>query len=420
MENKKFEDVFAKQLGENYFTEKELKYSNKVGIFLSPFEFNKYLDYKESLISLKDKRVVELPLKSFNSKHLYFCLGDDLASIIQSYLNLTLEDYKDNGSFISDRYSKSLYKSRLYSEIEGSLNVENVPTTRKRLKELLEDNKPAENINDTIIKNMNEGIYFVESGEPFHNYNLHTLYDILSKGCLSEENKLLSQNLYRNDGVEVGNYKGCPVELIHECMNSLFDYVDKVLNGKDNILEKILLPHICHYYILYVHPYFDFNGRTARMVSYWIYLLTKSEYLPPLVSEAINQTKNHYYRALEMTRDTHNDLTYFLKYIFNVSIGYWLCYENVEYIEKHIKNKGFSLTETESNYIKRILISSEGNFTYHDFIKYCNIDISKQGAFKILNKFVSLGILKEIKSASKSKIFGINEKIILYKQKVIY
>ena len=146
-----------------------------------------------------------------------------------------------------------LYKSRIYSEIEGSLNVENVPTTRKRLKELLEDNKPTENTNDIVIKNMKQAIDFVESGEPFNKYNLYLLYNILSKDSLSEENKLLKDNLYRHDGVEVGSHKGCPVDEIEKCMDSLFEYVEKVLSNNESILERILLPHICHYYIVYIH-----------------------------------------------------------------------------------------------------------------------------------------------------------------------
>ena len=116
MNAKKFEEVFVKQMGEKYFTEKELKYNNSVSLFLSPYEFSKYLEYKENLIERYDKRIIQLPLLTFNSEHIYFCLGDDLASILHSYLDLTLEDYKNNGSFFSERYSSMLYKSKIYSE----------------------------------------------------------------------------------------------------------------------------------------------------------------------------------------------------------------------------------------------------------------------------------------------------------------
>ena len=165
-------------------------------------------------------------------------------------------------------------------------------------------------------------------------------------------------------------------------MDSLFEFVNSNLKNRD---IKYLLPHIAHYYILYIHPYFDLNGRTARMVSYWIFLLLDQRAFPPVISEAINQTKNEYYAVLRETRNSHNDLTYFLLYIFNVSIKYFLTYKNVESIDKRLKDKSFVLSELDKVYIKKILIFAKGKFTYEDFVKWINAEITKQGAFKILN-----------------------------------
>ena len=114
-----------------------------------------------------------------------------------------------------------------------------------------------------------------------------------------------------------------------------------------------LLPHICHYYLIYIHPYFDFNGRTARMVSYWVYLLSGLQDFPPVISEAINQTKHQYYRAIENSRDAHNDITYFLLYLLRVANDYVITYQNLEALEKEAKNKGYIITETELNYMKK-------------------------------------------------------------------
>ena len=149
MENEKFEKILQKQLEGEYYTAKELQYGNNAGTFLSPFEYKSYLDYKEEKASLSNSLVTLLPLKAFNYKCLYFCLGNDLKTAINTYYDVLVTD-----SSFSDRFSKTFIESRIYSEIEGSLNVENVPTTRRRLKELLEDNAPIKNQNDIIIKNM--------------------------------------------------------------------------------------------------------------------------------------------------------------------------------------------------------------------------------------------------------------------------
>ncbi len=169
--------------------------------------------------------------------------------------------------------------------------------------------------------------------------------------------------------------------------------------------------------MIYIHPYFDYNGRTSRMVSYWVYLLSGNNSFPPIISEAINQTKNEYYKAIELSRDSHNDLTYFLKYTLGLSIDYILCYQNLRYIGQNTKNIGISLTSTELNYVKKMLIGYQGTFDYADFLKMINVKMTKQGALKILNKFIEYGILKEKESKSKSKLFDINENAVLYKLK---
>ena len=408
-------DMIEKQFENEYYTAKELQYSNKAGTFLSPLEYKQFLEYKELNASENNPCVTLIPLKSFNSKCLYYSQGVDLISVLNIYMNIVRFD----SSFI-DRYSSNFIESRIYSEIEGTLNVENVPTTRKRLKELLEDNAPALNKNDIIIKNMKAGIDFINTLPEFNKDNLLKLYNILSNNCLDEEDGLKENDYYRYDEVTVDKYDGCPKNKIGECMDSLFNFVNSVLNNpKSANIIVTLLPHICHYYMIYIHPYFDYNGRTARMVSYWVYLLSGLNAFPPIISEAINQTKAKYYHSIELTRDSHNDLTYFLKYLLNISIDYVLCYQNLEEIEKSLKKKGLVLTDTELNYVKRILISYDGYFNYSDFLKFANVEMSKQGALKQLNKFVNYGILIEVDNASKTKLFDVNKDVVLYSLKML-
>lgn len=405
--------AFEKQYLEEYYTPKDLEYSKKVGLFLSPFEYSKLLDYKDECALNNHPYLNLLPLKAFNYKCIYYSLGADLSSLISEYLYLA----SDNNELFS-HFSTSFTTSRIYSEIEGSLNVESVPTTRRRLKELLEEGVEPVNQNDIIIKNMKSGIDFVSSLPPFNKENLFKLYSLLSNGCLAKEDELHPGDYYRYDSVEISHYHGCPVEKIEEMMDSLFNYVNNALKSED-IKELILLPHIAHYYLIYIHPYFDYNGRTARMVSYWIYLLSGLNAFPPIVSDAINETKDKYYKAIELTRDSHNDLTYFLSYLLKVSIDYILTYQNLAHFEYVSKNKGFTLTETELTYLKKMLISYNGVFNYQDFTKTINVSMSKQGALKTLNRFIKYGLLVEVESESKSKLFDFNKDEVPYILKTI-
>lgn len=408
MNDSNLENALQKQHNETYYTALQLEYSNRAGVFLSPFEYKKLLEYKESIASVDNPYVKLIPLPAFNSKCLYYSNCNELNYLLDTYIEVAEYNLE-----LSNKYSSSFKTSRIYSEIEGSLNVESVPTTRRRMKELLEENAASENVNDIIIKNMKAGIDFVENKPEFNSDNLFKLYSLLSDDCLSEESKLNPGDYYRYDTVEIAQYHGCPVDQIETNMNALFRFVEDTLEHHQ-FKELLLLPHICHYYILYIHPYFDFNGRCARMVSYWIYLLSGIESFVPIISEAINQTKPQYYKAIEHSRDAHNDLTYFFIYLLKISIDYILCYHNLSHLEMVAKNNGVILTETELNYLKKILISYQGPFNYSDFLKMAGISISKQGALKILNKFTSLGILKEASSSSKSKLFTLNKEVIPY------
>ena len=399
-------------LANKYLTSKEIMYDTNVNILLSPHEYKAFLDYKSTILKSGNKFMTPLDLKSFNDQPLFFSLSNDLVSIEESYVDLVIEDIKTNEKTLFVRNFDDITLSRIYSEIEGTLNIEHVPTTRKIVSELVKEKRDPQNLNEQIIKNMWEGIGFVHNCPEFNEENLFKLYSILSKGCLDDEDKLLEGNIYRHDGVDVDNYQGCPVELIKPCMDSLFEFFKK---NKDDSTIRVLLPHIAHYYIAYIHPYFDYNGRTARMVSYWISILTNKTGIPPTSSEGINQTKNDYYSSLRETRNAYNDLTYFLTYIFDVSVRYFLTYKNIEEIDQKLKNNGIVLTNNEKMYFKKILISNKGKFLHQDFCTWIGVEMSKQGALKVLNALESYGLLKSETTPSNKKLFFVNDEILRYR-----
>lgn len=409
-----FKKIFDLMIhGERYYTSKEIEYDKKVGIHLSPYEYRQFVLYKNN--NSKDNKFCKnLQLKTFNDYSLFFCYSSELVSILNSFLNLVITDSKQNNKPMSVRNMDEMTLSRIYSEVEGTLNIESVQTTRKVVADIAQGKRDPKTLNEQIIKNMIDGIEFVNKCPDFNKENLYLLYSILSNGCLDEEDKLLEGNYYRHDGVEVGGYKGCPFQQIKESMDCLFDFVKANMTNSDLLPY---LPHIAHYYILYIHPYFDYNGRTARMVSYWISLLTNKLAMPTIISEAINQTKSDYYSAISETRDAGNDLTYFLTYIFNISIDYFLAYKNLEEVDQMLKNQSIILTSLEKNYFKKILVCNKGKFTHNDFSSWVDINMSKQGALKILNNLCSYGLLISTISKSNKKIFEVNSEVIKYSRK---
>ena len=407
---KRNEEILQKMLQKHYFTTRELRYGKEPGFFLSGFDYKEFTAYQHEQLSKGDPRFESIPLLAWNGPSLFYACSEELVDLQQDYFSMVYVDYLQNDESLSLRKASAIARSRIYSEIEGSLNIESVPTTRKRVTQLLEQEAPVENKNDQIIKNMARAMDFVAEKPSFNKENLKALYDLLSEDSLEEDQKLRPGEFYRYDDVEVDHYHGCPANKIDECMDSLFAYVNANLKEPH---FAYLLPHIAHYYILYVHPYFDFNGRTARMVSLWINLLMGKSIFPTIVSEAIDQTKGEYYRAIAETRDSGNDLTYFLIYLYKVSIAYLLTYENLEMIDASFQRNGISWSESEQVYYKKILISYKGPFAYKDFLRFTKTEMSKQGALKVLNHLVSLGLL-QVKTVNKTKVFSLSQDKLTY------
>lgn len=399
--------------GGEYYTIDDLRYNQKLGFLLSKDEMAEYFQEKNAFIEGGDERFEVLPLKAFNSKYCFYVKGEYLVGNYLQYLTTFVEDLRLNQRTLFDRNVDDIIMARAFSEIEGTLNVENVPTTHKRVKEIYQKEALTDK-NDIIVKNMIDAMEFIVSEKPsFNKENLLKLYNILSFNCLDEEDRLKEGAYYRDDYVSVGGYEGAPASMIEECMDSLFAFV----NNPESLKKfEALLPHICHYYILYIHPYFDYNGRTARMVSFWLNYIFDITNAPLFMSEAINDNKKEYYRAITNTRNSYNDLTYFLGYILETAIQYSLVYKNLEEIKNKLSMVGDTLTSTEWGYLKKIIIhNATGYFTYKDFLEYIHSSMTKQGALKVLNAFADYSLLSKSINKKKEAIYKVNSEMLTYK-----
>ena len=396
-----YKDILIKSLcSEKYYTNTDLRMNRNYSILLNNKELDEYLRFKEEY---KTQEKIDLPLLSWNTKRIYLYKSRELNNRINDYFN-----YFKN---VNNEADSEVLLGIICSELEGTLKLEGVNTTRKQIEEIITNNNPKSQ-NDKIIINMLNGLKYISKTEDFNKNTLKELYNLLSDDCLDEED-VLGENYYRNDMVYVSNYTGCPVEQIDECMDSLFKFINDNLHTNDSYF-KLLLPFIAHYYLIFIHPYFDYNGRIARMVQIWIFMLTNnmgSLYL----SEAINDNKNKYYEAIENTRNSRNDLTYFVTYLIDLVNTYSVVQMNLDEIKREIENEGESISLNEIHYLKRIIINKNIKwFNYKKFIEFEAVDITKQGALKILNKFEKRNFLISKINSKNEKVFMLNEKILKY------
>ena len=123
--------------------------------------------------------------------------------------------------------------------------------------------------------------------------------------------------VFRNHNVSVGRYL-CPehkdvipmIEKLCEWMKQEFHYGREEQHYINTIIQAIVL----HVYIAWIHPFGDGNGRTARLLEFYVLLRAGNpDFASHLLSNFYNETRPEYYRHLDNSTKT-GDLTEFLRY----------------------------------------------------------------------------------------------------------
>ena len=126
------------------------------------------------------------------------------------------------------------------------------------------------------------------------------IYRIITKGILKDDEvRSLDEVVYIPPKVEE----------VEGMMNSLIHFIRADF---DERIHPILKAIIIHYYFVYVHPFYDGNGRTARALPY-MYLLQNgySFFKYFSISSLIKEARQEYYKSIKNSEDYESDMTYF-------------------------------------------------------------------------------------------------------------
>jgi Fic family protein len=142
-----------------------------------------------------------------------------------------------------------------------------------------------------------------------------TDYNKLVLSGLSFEESIIPGQV-RNYSVGVGGYRAAPAEDCEYLLEKLCSWLNEFQIPEDKrITFAILKAIIAHIYFVWIHPFGDGNGRTARLIEFQI-LLEAGIPTPAahLLSNFYNQTRTEYYRQLDKTTKTKGNISDFIKY----------------------------------------------------------------------------------------------------------
>lgn len=211
----------------------------------------------------------------------------------------------------------------LMEEAIRSSQLEGATTSRQVAKELLRSGREPKDRSERMIVNNYRALQFMRNdmGTTLDPGSVLQLHRIVTDGTLDDPSA--AGRLQRPDEVRVAVYdrddgrpihRPPPAEQLPERMQRLCDFANED-DEAERFIHPVIRAILLHFWLAYDHPFEDGNGRTARILFFWLmrirgYWLV--EYLP--ISKILRGAPAKYARSFMETETDNGDTTYFLIY----------------------------------------------------------------------------------------------------------
>lgn len=315
---------------------------------------------------------------------------------------------------VSKEIQHKVIMNSILDEAFYSSVVEGAFSTKKRTREVIESKNPKDKSEQMIFNNHNGLMFVLENlDRDLNEETLLRIYKIITDNTL-EPDEIVDK--YRNDFVYVWSDNAVKQEPIytapkHEDVQWMMDDLFKFINDDKIFIHPVIKASIIHFYLVYVHPFFDGNGRVARAFTYMYLLKNGYDFFKFFsISSVVNEKRNRYYKGIKDTEDYDGDLMYFIDTYTEITV-----YAMHEVIQKmrheHDSRLLFSLLEADGillnqRQIKAITKLSKGDGNLFDIAKYRKITKSSyETARTDINLLKDLGIVKQLQKKGNKYLF---------------
>jgi Fic family protein len=305
-----------------------------------------------------------------------------------------------------------------------SSQLEGANTTRKEAKRMLQEGRKPRNIDERMIMNNYRAMKTIEESlknERLSEEKLLELHGILTEDTLEDKKE---EGAYRRDGKK-GKQKivvedavsqevvfiSPPSSFSGKEMMNLIQYANDE-QEEAGFIHPVIKAIILHFWLGYLHPFVDGNGRMARAIFYW-YLLRHGywgfSYLS--LSKTIKSSPSQYRNAYLYTENDDNDLTYFIEYNLRkilVSLRNFRKYRD-RYMSENKKvsavaRQKYGLNDRQIQLL-RFLSQKENESATIKMHMNVN-DITRATAVKDVHALQKLGFLKSKRIGKEKHYFG--------------
>ncbi len=217
----------------------------------------------------------------------------------------------------------------IYSSIAGTAAIEGNPITGEDVKKIAqgEEIEIYTQKDKQEIKNLIKAYNLLSGIEP-------TLEPfILTEELICELHKIITSDVpdennlpgkYRNGLVHVGDkaHGGIytPPKIIEDIVNLMREFVEWINSEEVVHLNPFIRASLSHYYFCVIHPFWDGNGRTARLMEAILLQSSNIKYVPRELSNYYYRNVDEYYISFSKSIKLKKDITPFLKFCMEASV----------------------------------------------------------------------------------------------------
>ena len=304
-------------------------------------------------------------------------------TITDKMLNLVaeiMEKIGENNYFEKlNRFPELRRKTRIRS-IHSSLAIENNQLSLFEVEEVLNGKMVIGEQKDIQeVKNAYKAYEEIDNINPYLVEDLKKIQGILTFAIQEDSGKFRNHGEAVYDG-DIQIFMAPPHKVVPKLMDNLFNWM---IDVKDKV-NPLILSSIFHYEFVFIHPFSDGNGRTARLwqtaiLSHWKEIF---KYIP--IESIIRNHQEEYYAVIQNCNNAgnSNEFIEFMLNIINEAVN--------DTIKMNITTQEITQETTQEKILK--LVKENPKITQNEMAKL--IGISRDGIAYNINLLKQKGMIK--------------------------
>lgn len=268
-----------------------------------------------------------IPIHQYNRKSAYpafLCYTGEILRLVEKFYK-TYEQFLYTVNTVPPVVLYQFTRLSIVEEVKSTNDIEGVHSTKKEIREIIEKKGTHYHRLQSVVHQ-----YLELLGEEEIKFDtcqdIRNFYDDFTHQEITQENpqNRLDGSLFRKEPVQIQAATG---KTIHQGLypeSRIIEALDQALRILHSEEYPLLIRlALFHYFFVYIHPFYDGNGRTDRFITSYFLSRKFHRLLAVRLSIYIKRNQSRYYHMLEEADSEKNrgDMTPFVMGFLEILIG---------------------------------------------------------------------------------------------------